>query len=85
MQIIATHVVADVQHWCDNPNGPSSLRLAECRSRRFVIRPEPARPALLIDTPDLDTLQRALAEPEAAEAEAHDGVDPATLQIFVAG
>ena len=40
--------------------------------------------AVLIDTPDLETFQKALAEPEAAEAEAHDGVDPATIQIFVA-
>ena len=39
---------------------------------------------VLIDTPDMDTLQKALAEPAAAEAEAHDGVDPSTIQIFVA-
>ena len=38
----------------------------------------------LIQTPDLETLEKALAEPEAAEAEAYDGVDPDTIKIFVA-
>jgi hypothetical protein len=32
----------------------------------------------------METLEKALAEPEAAEAEAYDGVDPDTIKIFVA-
>lgn len=86
MKIIATHDVADVQHWFDSPKRAEffSARGMQCTAFR-----DPAGVnktcAVLIDAPDMETLQKALAEPEAAAAQAHDGVDPATIQIFVAG
>lgn len=85
MQIIATHDVADIQHWFDSPKraeffGPRGITATAFR--------DPAGQsktcAVLIETPDLETFEKALAEPEAAEAEAHDGVDPDTIRIFVA-
>jgi hypothetical protein len=36
-----------------------------------------------VDAPDLETLQRALASPEAAAAMKHDGVQPDTLHVMV--
>ncbi len=85
MQIIATHDVADVQHWFDSSKraeffGPRGIQATAFR--------DPAGDtktcAVLIETPDMETLQKALADPEAAAAEAHDGVDPSTIQLFVA-
>lgn len=85
MQIIATHDVADVQHWFDSPKRGEFFGARGIEVTAFR---DPAGDsktcAVLIDTPDLETFQKALGEPEAAEAEAHDGVDPDTIQIFVA-
>lgn len=85
MQIIATHDVADVQHWFDSPKradffGPRGIRATAFRDPAGGTK----TCAVLFETPDLETLQKALAGPEAAEAEASDGVDPSTIQIFVA-
>jgi hypothetical protein len=85
MQIIATHDVADVQHWFDSPKRAEFFGARGIRATAFR---DPAGAsktcAVLIDTPDLEAFEKALAEPEAAEAEAYDGVDPDTIQIFVA-
>ncbi len=85
MQLIVTHDVADVQHWFDSPK---RAEFFSARGMKVTAFRDPAGGtktcAVLVDTPDLDTFQKALAEPEAAEAEAHDGVDPETIQVFVA-
>ncbi len=85
MQIIATHDVADVQHWFESPKRAAFFA---ARGMDITAFRDPAGEAktcaVLIDAPDMETLQKALAEPEAAEAEAHDGVDPDTIRIFVA-
>jgi hypothetical protein len=90
MQVIAIHDVDDVQHWHDSPE----------RSKFFEERGMTATPfrdpsggsntvAALIDTPDMETLEKALATPEAAAAAAaaakHDGVHVDTLRVVVAG
>ncbi len=85
MQLIATHDVADVPHWFGSPKrgeffGARGIQVTAFRDPAGAT----TTCAVLIDTPDLETFQRALAEPEAAEAEAHDGVDASTIQIFVA-
>lgn len=83
MQIVVTHHVSDVQHWFDSPKRaeffpPRGIQVTAFR--------DPAGDtntvAVLVDTPDLDTFQQAVAE--ATEAMAHDGVDPETIQLFVA-
>ena len=40
--------------------------------------------ALLIETPDMESLQAALQTEEAQQAEEYDGVLPETIKIFVA-
>jgi hypothetical protein len=40
--------------------------------------------AVLIETPDMETLQAALQTEEAQQAEEHDGVHPDTIRVFVA-
>ena len=86
MKVIVTHGVDDVQHWYDSPK-----RAEFFEARGMTVTPfrdpagERTEVALLIDTPDMATFEAALAEPAAAEAEAHDGVHVASIKLFVAG
>jgi hypothetical protein len=86
MQVIATHDVDDVAHWF---NSPKRAEFFEARGMKVTAFRDPGGAsrsvALLIETPDMDTLQAALAEPAAAEAEKYDGVHVDTIKIFVAG
>ena len=85
MQVIATHDVDDIQHWFDSPK---RAEFFEARGLKVTPFRDPAgqskNVAVLIETPDMETLQKALAEPAAAEAEEHDGVHPDSIKIFVA-
>lgn len=79
---VAIHEVDDVDHWF------SSQRRAEF-FEPYGIRATPFRhtegsnlTAVLIETPDMETFDRAMKAPEAAEAMQHDGVRPETLQVF---
>jgi hypothetical protein len=86
MQVIATHDVDDVAHWF---NSPKRAEFFEARGMKVTAFRDPGGEstsvAVLIETPDMDTLQAALAEPAAAEAEKGDGVHVDTIAIFVAG
>lgn len=85
MKVIATHDVDDVQHWFDSPK-----RAEFFGARGMTVTPfrdpagESTSVAVLIETPDLETLEAAMAAPEAVEAEQHDGVHADTIKIFVA-
>jgi hypothetical protein len=85
MKVIATHDVDDVQHWFDSPRRAEYF---EARGMKVTAFRDPSGQsssvAVLIETPDMETLERALAEPEAAEAENHDGVHVDTLRILLA-
>ena len=85
MKVIATHDVDDVQHWFDSPK---RAEFFEARGMKVTAFRDPAGEsssvAVLIETPDMATLERALAEPEAVAAENHDGVRVDTIRILVA-
>lgn len=85
MYVIATHEVDDVQHWFDSTR---RAEFFEPRGMKATAFRDPSGEsnavAVLIEAPDMATLQAALETPEAAEAEAHDGVRVETLRIFVA-
>lgn len=86
MLVIATHEVDDVEHWFNSPE-----RAAFFKKHGMTITPfrDPsgAGPlcAVLIDTPDMESLQAALATEEASQAEERDGVHADTIKIFVPG
>lgn len=86
MQVIAIHDVDDVQHWYDSPE---RSRFFEERGMTATAFRDPSgqstNVAVLIETPDMQTLEQALATPEAAAAEKHDGVHVDTLRVIVAG
>ena len=86
MQVIATHEVDDVVHWF---NSPKRAEFFEARGMKVTPFRDPGGDdmtvAVLIETPDMDTLQTALATAEAAAAEKHDGVHADTIKVYVAG
>ncbi len=85
MQVIAVHEVDDVAHWFASPK----------RAEFFGARGMTATPfrnpngdgttvAVLFEVPDMETLQSALATPEAAEAMKYDGVHGDSIKVFLA-
>ena len=85
MMVIAVHDVDDVQHWFDSPE---RAKFFEARGMTATPFRDPAGEsssvAVLIETPDMETLEKALAEPDAAKAEQHDGVHVDTIRILLA-
>jgi len=86
MKVIATHEVDDVDHWF---NSPKRAEFFEQRGMTVTPFRDPEGTdtmcAVLIETPDMETLQTALATEEAQQAEEYDGVHADTIKIFVAG
>jgi len=84
MTLIAFHEVKDRKHWLASPMrekffGP----LGVTGIRKFIDPTHPTRVGLIMEVPDMDTLQAAMKTPGAAEAMAHDGVLPQTLVMLV--
>jgi len=85
MQVIATHDVEDVAHWFASPKRAEFFAARGMTATAFRDPSgQGSAVAVLIEAPDMATLQAALAEPEAAETEAHDGVRVDTLRVLVA-
>ena len=84
MQVIAIHDVDDVKHWF---NSPARSEFFEARGMKVTAFRDPAANsntvAVLIEAPDLDSLQAALATPEAKVTEEHDGVHVDTIKLFL--
>jgi hypothetical protein len=82
--VFGYHDVKDRDHWLASPKreeffGP----LGVSSIRTFVDPQNPTRVGVLMDVPDMETLQTAMETEGAAEAMAHDGVLPETLVILV--
>ncbi len=86
MQVIVTHDVDDVDHWFNSPkraeffteHGMTVTAFRQPGGDETLV-------AVLIDTPDMETLQAALDTDEARQAQKHDGVHEPTIKMFVAG
>jgi hypothetical protein len=81
--LMITHDVDDVEHWLASTKrqevfGPRGISVRPC-----VDADRSNHVGLVVDVPDMDTLQQVLASPEAAAAMKHDGVQPDTLHIMV--
>ena len=82
--VFGYHDVKDSDHWLASPKraeffGP----LGVTDIRTFVDPQNPTRVGVLMDVPDMETLQTAMETEGAAEAMAHDGVLAETLVILV--
>ena len=78
------HDVTDTDHWLSAPTreeffGP----LGVTNIRTFVDPTNPTHVGVLMDVPDMDAVAAALQTPEAAEAEAKDGVVTETLVTLI--
>lgn len=82
--VFGYHDVKDRDHWLASPKreeffGPLGVK----NIRTFVDPQNPTRVGVLMDVPDMETLQQAMETEGAADAMAHDGVLPETLVILV--
>jgi hypothetical protein len=83
--VVAHHkITKGAEHWLKSPKrkeffGP----LGVTNIRTFVDPTDPTRVALMFDVPDMDKMMAAMQTQAAADAMAHDGVDPASLVIMI--
>lgn len=82
--VFAYHDVKDKDHWLASSTreeffGP----LGVTNIRTFVDPTNPNRVGVLMDVADMDAVMAAMETPEAAEAEARDGVVTETLVVLV--
>ncbi len=83
--VLAYHEVEDVDRWLASSKRGEFFDSHGMSVRTFRDPEGSNRVGVLIETPDLDTLQAALQSEEAAEAMKHDGVRPETILMLVEG
>ena len=81
--VIVYHEIDDQAAWLAAPSREQVFAPLGITVRTFVDPTNPNRAAVLVDTPDMETFQNAMATPEAAAAMANDGVRAATVVAFV--
>lgn len=81
--LMITHDVDDVEHWLASPRREEVFGPLGISARPCVDSDQSNHVGLIVQVPDIDTLQRVLASPEAAAAMQHDGVQPETLHIML--
>jgi hypothetical protein len=82
--LLITHDVDDVDHWLASPKREEYFGPRGITTRTCVDAERSNHVGLIVDVADMETLQQALATPEAADAMKHDGVRPDTLHIMTA-
>jgi hypothetical protein len=82
--LMITHDVDDVDHWLASPMREAVFGPRGITTRTFVDADRSNHVGLIVEVSDMETLQQALATPEAADAMKHDGVHPDTLHIMTA-
>jgi hypothetical protein len=83
--VIAYHEVEDVDHWLASPKRAEFFAAHGMSARAFRDPEGSNRVGVLIETPDMDTLESALQGEDAAAAMKHDGVRPETILMLVEG
>ena len=81
--VLIFHEVDDVDHWLGSPKREEIFGPAGMTARTFVDPERTNRVGLIVDVPDMETLQQMMASDEAAEGMKHDGVRPETVVILV--
>lgn len=83
--VIAYHEVDDVEHWLASSKRGEFFEAHGMSARAFRDPEGSNRVGVLIETPDVETLQAALETEQAAAAMQHDGVRPDTILMLVEG
>lgn len=82
--LLITHDVDNVEHWLASTAREEFFAPRGITTRTFVDSDRSNHVGLIVEVPDMDTLQQALATPEAADTMKHDGVRPDTIHIMTA-
>jgi hypothetical protein len=83
--LMIVHEVDDVDHWLASPKREEFFGPLGISARTFRDPSGSNRVGLIVEVPDLETWEKALQSPEAAEAMKHDGVRPETIVGLVEG
>jgi hypothetical protein len=83
--VLVFHEVDDVDHWLTSPKREEFFGPMGISARTFVDPAKSNRVGLIVECPDMETLQKALQTDGAAEAMKHDGVRPETLLMLAEG
>ncbi len=83
--VIAYHEVDDVEHWLASSKRREFFEAHGMSARAFRDPEGSNRVGVLIETPDMETLQAALETEQVAAAMQHDGVRPDTILMLVEG
>jgi len=83
--LMVFHEVEDVDHWLASPKREEFFGPLGISARTFRDPSGSNRVGLIVEVPDLETWEKALQSPEAAEAMKHDGVRPETIVGLVEG
>ena len=82
--VFVHHDVRDRDHWLSATTREEFFApLGVTNIRTFVNPADPTHVGVLMDVPDMDAMGAALASPEAAEAEAKDGVVAESIVLLV--
>jgi hypothetical protein len=77
------HEVDDVGHWLASPKREEFFGPLGMSARTFIDPQQASRVGLIMEVPDMEAFQQALASDAAAEAMRHDGVRPETIVMLV--
>jgi hypothetical protein len=77
------HEVDDVDHWVKSPKREEFFGPLGMTARTFIDPEKTNRVGLIAEVPDMETFQKSMQSPEAAEAMKHDGVRPETILVLV--
>ena len=80
--VLVFHEVEDVDQWLTTPKRKELFGKYDVSFRAFADREGSDRVGLILEVPDLDAVQKILADEGMAEAMKHDGVRPETVLIL---
>jgi hypothetical protein len=83
--VLVFHEVDDVNHWLTSTRREEFFGPMGMSARTFVDPDKSNRVGLIVQCPDLETLQKSLQSEGAADAMKFDGVRPDTIQMLVEG
>ena len=81
--VMITHEVDDVDHWLNSPKRDEFFNPRGMKVRTFVNPEGSSLVGVIVEVPDMETLEAALQTEAAAEAMKHDGVRPDTITMFL--
>ena len=80
--VLVFHEVDDVDKWRDSPKREEFFGARGVTVRTFEDQKDSNRVGLILEVPDMSTLEEMLASEEAAAAMQNDGVRPETLVLL---